>query len=132
MGKLFWWLILDGSWKDEKKKCHKVHTWWKIPLHWSLSRCDNTTFTVAIEKLALKCSSNDELFNHAKTVFDIRFQGRKKEQNEQNVENKNRKIISYTKLDVSIPKLHNQLKNIEAWGALWCSVKKVFLEISQN
>ena len=93
---------------------------------------DNTTFTVAIEKLALKCSSNDELFNHAKTVFDIRFQGRKKEQNEQNVENKNRKIISYTKLDVSIPKLHNQLKNIEARGALWCSVKKVFLEISQN
>ena len=37
---------------------------------------DDNNFLVAIEKLALKCSSNDELFNHVKTVFDVRLLGR--------------------------------------------------------
>ena len=37
---------------------------------------DDNNFLVAIEKLALKCSSNDDLFNHVKTVFDVRLLGR--------------------------------------------------------
>ena len=36
---------------------------------------DDNNFLVAIEKLALKCSFNDELFNHVKTVFDATLQG---------------------------------------------------------
>ena len=37
---------------------------------------DDNNLLVAIEKLALNCSSNDELFNHVKTVFDVRLLGR--------------------------------------------------------
>ena len=36
---------------------------------------DDNNFLVAIENLALKCSSNDELLNHVKIVFDARLQG---------------------------------------------------------
>ena len=76
---------------------------------------DDNNFLVAIEKLALKCSSNDELFNHVKTVFDARLQGRNFiEKNEQNFKDKNGKIVPYTKLDTPTQKLHNQLKNIKA------------------
>ena len=68
-----------------------------------------------IEKLALKCSFNDELLNHVKTVVDASLQRCNfTEKNERNFKDKNGKIMPYTKLNMSNPKFRNQLKNMKA------------------
>ena len=90
-----------------------------------LADTDNN-FLVAIEKLALKCSSNEEVFGHIKNLFEIALQDERfiKLNEKKNFPDKKGNLKQYEKLDTSIKKLRNQTKTLKKeWKVIADRVK---------
>ena len=79
-----------------------------------LADTDNN-FLVAIEKLVLKCSSNEEVFGHIKNLLEIALQDERfiKLNEKKNFTEKKGNLKQYEKLDTSIKKLRNQTKTLK-------------------
>ena len=87
---------------------------------------DTDNFLVAIEKLALKCSSNEEVFGHIKNLFEIALQDERfiKLNEKKNFTDKKGNLKQYEKLDTSIKKLRNQTKTLKKeWKVITDRVK---------
>ena len=81
---------------------------------------------VAIEKLALKCSSNEEVFGHIKNLFEIALQDERfiKLNEKKNFTDKKGNLKQYEKSDTSIKKLRNQTKTLKKeWKVITDRVK---------
>ena len=90
-----------------------------------LADTDNN-FLVAIEKLALKCSSNEEVFGHIKNLFEISLQDERfiKLNEKNNFTDKKGNLKQYEKLVTSIKKLRNQTKTLKKeWKVITDRVK---------
>ena len=76
---------------------------------------DTENFLVAIETLAPKCSSNEEVFGHIKNLFEIALQDERfiKLNEKKNFTDKKGNLKQYEKLDTSIKKLRNQTKTLK-------------------
>ena len=79
-----------------------------------------------MEKLALKCSSNEEVFGHIKNLFEIALQDERfiKLNEKKNFTDKKGNLKQYEKLDTSIKKLRNQTKTLKKeWKVITDRVK---------
>ena len=86
----------------------------------------DNNFLVAIEKLALKCSSNEEVFGNIKNLFEIALQDERfiKLNEKKNFTDKKGNLKQYEKLDTSIKKLRNQTKTLKKeWKVITDRVK---------
>ena len=99
--------------KQEKRKNSRRWTSDEIALFAEIL-VDDDNFLTTLEELALKCSSNDEVFHHIKTIFDKELNADHfVSVNNKNFQDKKREIREHKKLDTSIPKLRTQLKNLK-------------------
>lgn len=99
---------------DRNKNCRRWTNEEKALFAEVLADPDNN-FLVAIDKLALKCSSNEEVFGHIKNCFEVALQDEIfiKNNEAQNFTDKRGNLRKYERLDTSITKLRNQLKTLK-------------------
>ena len=73
-------------------------------------------FLSSLEKLALKHSFNDEVFNHIKRINDeaLKQEHFRMENERKNFTKKNGELIEYDKLGATIPILRAKLKNLKS------------------
>ena len=83
-------------------------------------------FAFALDKLALKKSSNNELYEHIKKSFDEQLSKKEFiELNEKNNFLEKGKVMSYSKLDTSIARLRNKFKLLKSeWCKLHSRIKR--------
>ena len=75
---------------------------------------NDNNFLNMLEELALKRSSNDEVFHYIKTIFDKELNADHfMPVNNKTFQDKKGKIHKHEKLDTSIPKLTAQLKYLK-------------------
>ena len=75
-----------------------------------LADTDNN-FLLIIDKLALNCSSNEDVFGHIKSLFDAVLQEKAfiDKNEKKKFTDKKGKVKPYQKLDTSVAKLRNQM-----------------------
>ena len=100
--------------KQEKRKNSRRWTSDEKALFAEILVDNDNNLLTTLEELALKCSSNDEVFHHIKTIFDKELNADHfVSVNNKNFQDKKGKIREHEKLDTSIPKLRTQLKKLK-------------------
>ena len=87
----------------------------ELELYAIILSSEENSFASALEKLALKKSSNNEIFQHIKKILDgaLKDKDFKNENEKQKLTSEDGRVLNYEPLDTSVLKLRKKYANLK-------------------